>query len=364
MLSIDKIKFGLLFNKNTLYNLDYSDRTHDQYYIEGHKQPWMGTFKVSNKKLRDEEREGKHFLFFYINFYNQEYFKDNVWVDLHLNKFIYSSFNEYEVAKRKIFRALYKLIAEIFDVEGINDRKVTITDIHSSKDLMLKYNPKYYLDILKYLRFSRYYTYPNVGNNTITIHRKKELENLSFKKKKASKLAEVYDKSRKFRFRGVDVNGLNILRFEYEMKGQHRRDIGIKRRQFPLSHIYDIPWADYMKKYLFKKYLNDEYVDVDYKELGNGHDKNQEKKWADKFGNDPLEHYSFNEFKARLEEEYSSFKYGFRRFYDVFLKKSLKEKHNKINSNGLTLYKELYTKAYDMENFEDQIPNVNQIYLN
>lgn len=370
MISIDTIKFKLGFGTHSLYQLDYSKRDYKDYLIQtDHYAKYKSRIKVCHKKYRNKEKKkGIYFLTLKIN---KERFDDgydhyNVYIDLYMNNFIYQSFNEYEVDKTKIFKKLYDLLREILDIEEFDDtERITITDIDVAKDVMLNHNPKYYLDILRHRDFPRYYpVYNNTGNKTITVYQKGELKKLTPDTGKPKQKVTIYNKTKKFKDQDKDVRDLNILRFEYSFFDDHRRDIGIKKKSFPLSKIYDLGWSEILKKYLFDKYLDDHTDKVKEDFIGRQDESQIEAHTIDGKSKKPLEVYRLEKLMAALTENADNPTYSYKRPRAVLFKERLKDELSEINSTGLELYNELYKKAYELDDFGSKIPNVNQIYLN
>jgi len=370
MLSIDTIKFSLYFPVDHLYKINTTKRDYKKYTIIPKTYSKTGlsvkVLKRSNTNINSEESiEKQHFL--HMNLYREkiddEHYKQNVYVDFHVNNFLYDAFQDYYVKKEKIFNELYSLLEEILNIKEFDDLRLAITEIHVANDIVLKHDVKYYLKTLKFKPCRYYYHTQTTGNNTITIFPLEETKFVSFESRKVLYIASVNNKKRKLDFRSDNVEDYNILRFEYIFKDVHRRNIGIKSGFFTLSNIYDIGWVQNFKKYFLNKYLHkkhDNYTNEAYQDLFGRQDNSQEEIYNE--NQEPINSYVTFKKLHKISGEDLNRSYSFGRFYEVNFKKYLKKKYPEINTTGLDLYNELYLKARDIEGFKDEIPNVYRIY--
>lgn len=186
-------------------------------------------------------------------------------ITIHLNRFIYNHFQTNEV---DIGNALYKLDRIFEQVTGktfTRNRYISIREVHIAKDIITDYNPNYYLRLIGFLTMSYHLTFLSSGSFTITYHPRKEIDSLDFESKKPDKNAVIYDKSRKFTFKNINIEN-NILRFEYIFKGNQRLKIGIKQTETTLFNVVDMEWEKLFQKYFIER-LFGEYLEINLNQI-------------------------------------------------------------------------------------------------
>lgn len=316
-----------------------------------------------------------------------EFFYTNVFAEIHLNHFIHQYYNTEIVNTKVICKDLNSVIKSITGKGFIYSTKVAITEVHISKDIITSEVPKYYLPLLSFFPLS-YCTLsfdPKMYNKTLSIFKSKKLPLVNNPKTDPefykNNLGCIYDKSKKLND-DKDISGeynMFILRFEYRLKGQKKRNknqrlVRICKDEISVADIIKRNWDQDITKEIYNRHfgkLNDKKL-YDLVKTTSHHSTKLEKHnlSTEEISIDNAKLYENNPTVYRLsilnksKKERARTKSNIDARNKLILGELLRSYYGESNSIGLDLIIELRNKWGRFYDFEEQgiYPNIYKIY--
>jgi len=292
-----------------------------------------------------------------------------IYVDLHLNSFLYQCFNEETIDTELVIDNLNSLIRHYTNLKLFDINRLKISSVDIACDVKLNHSPDHYLNLIHNIYFSRYYLLKNQTNNTLSLHSNKDLADIETEKD-TKRLAVIYNKTKQYN----DVHGIelprNILRLEYKFNSKKKNKIdsigpdnaGIKK----FSDIFQAKLAKALQIELLPPWLL-KYESTDIDNVRKSKRASTFQKYLTRFANQDQyrqEYLALRENKLTKQSEKSKLNRDFQNYKEChFIKLSIEVFGS---SNKFELYKELCIKLnrLDLEHVNFKTQNTYKILQN